>query len=199
MALEVWLISSFAPSWIEGLSCEPRWFPPLDCEMPIKSLEQGRFVALLIVWTTSGLALLIWFAAQRASVLPFALFTLGLFTFAGLADLIMGASASARSEILFGAEASIQITAAAALALALVIVPSASPAVFLRLHMFYLFVAAFRLLGLISLLSIWLRVPSAIAVSTLIALVLIPGIVAAAVIIAAVAGRTHKWRPTGAQ
>lgn len=184
IVLETWAIGQFAPYGIKGLSCEPRWLPPISCDLPTNVLAAGQTVGLAALLVYAAIALLIWLTARHTSLLPFAMFALGLLAFGALSDLIAGSSASARSEILFGAVAAIQLTAAAGLTFALMVVPSLRATVLLRLHAAYLIVLALRLLGLLALMSLWPKVPSAVAVSSLVVLVLIPGVAAGAAIIA---------------
>lgn len=178
--LETWAISEFAPYAIKNLFCEPRWLPPLSCALPTNLLAGGQSLGLASLGFCLAVGLLIWHTARRTWLIPFSMFALGLLAFGALADVVANTSASARSEILFGGAAVIQLAAAAGLMFSLMVAPSLR---FLRLHAVYMIVLALRLLGLVSLMSLWPKFPSAIAVSALVTLMLIPGVAAAAAIL----------------
>jgi hypothetical protein len=191
--LETWAVGQLAPYCFKNLFCEPRWLPPIFCDLPTNLFASGQTLALAALLVYASIALLICLPLRRTSLLPFAVFTFGLLAFGALADLIADTAASARQEILFGAVATIQLTAAAALTFGLTIAPSLRTSLLLRLHAAYLVVLALRLLGLFSMMFLWPKVSSAIAVSSLVVLVLIPGVAASAGIIAnALHGGGHR-------
>lgn len=185
VAVETWIVGRFAPSLIEGLACAQRWLPPLSCELPGSPPIAGQRLALVALVAYGAIGSMVWLTAKDSALLPLAMLGLGFLAFGALADLVAAAPASARPGVLTGAIAAIQLTAAAALAFALIAMPSPRPVALLKLHTAYLAVLGLRLLALLSLLSLWTRAPPAMAVSTLLVLVLIPGVAGGAAIVAA--------------
>ena len=170
--------SFLAGSVVPGVHCVEGWPPVIRCTLDVAASTSVRGAAAAVLLGVSAMLVVTSWALKHSPYWPFAILVLGIVVFGAVADLVVGVDGPARPQLCFRLVTALALTAAVGFALGLLILQVESVAACMRGALAHMIGASVRILGALSMLTLWPSLPPASAVAMLIVL-LVPGVATA--------------------
>lgn len=167
-----------AASFVPGVHCAGGWPPMAACTLDVASAASARGAALVVLsCAIAGLAA-VNRARNKSPYQPFIVLLFSIIAFGAAIDLSLEIDGPARPQLCFRLIGALQWTAAAGFVLGALILPMDSLTACIRSVLAHMGAALVRVLGALSMLTVWPYLPPASAVAMLV-LLLVPGVATA--------------------